>query len=132
VNPHDWLDRELRRLPDPLPPASLLPRVMAAVQALERRPWYTRAWIQWPRPMQALSSAAAMAVLVAAWWLVFPAAQESLPDWFAKAGTLSRVLRDFVVVPAATYLAGIAVVLALICTAFWSAVGRLASGGAHS
>ena len=42
------VDRELRRLPPPRAPHTLLPRVMAAVEAWAQRPWYTRAWFAWP------------------------------------------------------------------------------------
>ena len=37
------IDRELRDLPGPRAPRSLLPRVLEAV-AEARRPWYARAW----------------------------------------------------------------------------------------
>ena len=39
---------ELAHLPSPAAPATLLPRVMAAVQAWATRPWYERAWTTWP------------------------------------------------------------------------------------
>lgn len=39
---------ELAHLPTPVAPATLLPRVMAAVQAWATRPWYERAWTTWP------------------------------------------------------------------------------------
>src|SRR6266699_3611722 len=40
--------RQLRRLPAPRAPYTLLPRVLAAVQAWSRRPWYARDWFTWP------------------------------------------------------------------------------------
>ena len=51
------IDRELKRLPGPRAPQTLLPRVMAAVarQALARTP---RGWSSWPRRAQAASVAA--------------------------------------------------------------------------
>ena len=42
------LTRELQMLPTPRAPGTLLPRVMAAVQAWALRPWYQRAWFTWP------------------------------------------------------------------------------------
>ena len=48
------IDRELRDLPGPRAPRSLLPRVLEAV-AEARRPWYARAWRTWPRAWQAAS-----------------------------------------------------------------------------
>jgi len=53
--------KELRALPLPRAPYTLLPRVLAAVQEWSLRPWYTRAWFTWPRAGQV----AALAVLIA-------------------------------------------------------------------
>ena len=41
-------DAELRRLPVPRAPRTLLPRVLAAVATWSMRPWYARAWFTWP------------------------------------------------------------------------------------
>ena len=57
------MDRELRRLPLPRAPQTLLPRVMAAVQAWAQRPWYTRAWFAWPPRPGAWSSLAPVVLL---------------------------------------------------------------------
>ena len=60
MNPDD-LERlahhELHRLPAPRAPRTLLPRVMAAVEAWANRPWYTRAWFTWPLGWQVASLA---------------------------------------------------------------------------
>ena len=48
---------ELRRLPAPLAPGTLLPRVLAAVDAWARRPWYARAWFTWPIGLRVASVA---------------------------------------------------------------------------
>jgi len=45
----DRIQRELDRLPLLEAPASLLPRVMAAVEARARQPWWKRSWLSWPR-----------------------------------------------------------------------------------
>ena len=55
------VDRELRRLPLPRAPHTLLPRVMAAVEAWAQRPWYTRAWFAWPAGWRLVSLVAACA-----------------------------------------------------------------------
>ena len=55
------VDRELRRLPAPRAPHTLLPRVMAAAEAWAERPWYTRAWVTWPLAWQVVSVAALVA-----------------------------------------------------------------------
>ncbi len=70
------IDRELRRLPEPRAPRSLLPRVMAAV-AEARRPWYARAWRTWPIGLQ-IASALGGLVALAAMSLALPIVQASL------------------------------------------------------
>src|SRR6266508_4563329 len=49
------VDRELRHLPVPRAPDTLLPRVLAAVERWSRRPWYARAWLTWPVGAQVAS-----------------------------------------------------------------------------
>src|SRR5690242_991105 len=66
------VDRELRQLPTPRAPRSLLPRVMAAVHAAADRPWYARPWFAWPPLAQAASSALLVAAGVGA-FTVLPA-----------------------------------------------------------
>ena len=47
------VDRELKRLPQPRAPRSLLPRVMAAVAEPRPLKWYSRPWLAWPWALQA-------------------------------------------------------------------------------
>jgi hypothetical protein len=49
------VDRVLADLPPLGAPDTLLPRVLAAVQAWADRPWYQRAWLTWPAGLQAAS-----------------------------------------------------------------------------
>lgn len=49
------VDAELRRLPTPCAPRTLLPRVLSAAQNWTLRPWYTRAWFTWPLAWQAVA-----------------------------------------------------------------------------
>ncbi len=58
------VDAELRSLPAPYAPHTLLPRVLSAVQNWTLQPWYTRAWFTWPLAWQA----AAVCVLAFAAW----------------------------------------------------------------
>ena len=48
---------ELRKLPELRAPETLVHRVMLAVHAKERQPWWQRPWLTWPRPAQWISSA---------------------------------------------------------------------------
>jgi hypothetical protein len=50
------LDRELRALPAPHAPRTLLARVMAIVEESAQRPWYSRAWLDWPMRWQFASA----------------------------------------------------------------------------
>ena len=65
---------ELRRLSAPRAPHTLLPRVMAAVQAWAGRPWYSRAWFTWPLGLQ-VASAAALVLLITGGVMLAPLAQ---------------------------------------------------------
>lgn len=56
------IDRELKALPPHRAPATLAPRVLAALARRAPRPWYRRAWQTWPWPLQVTS----LAVLCAA------------------------------------------------------------------
>lgn len=73
------LDRELRSLPTPRAPETLMPRVMAAIAARAALPWYQRTWFEWPRGWQVASAALTVAFLVAlmtfAPWRVLPAVE---------------------------------------------------------
>lgn len=49
------LEERLRELPDLPAPRTLIPGVMARLQARAAAPWWRRSWWAWPRPVQALS-----------------------------------------------------------------------------
>ena len=42
------IGRELRQLPPPQAPATLAPRVLAAIEARARQPWWKKSWVHWP------------------------------------------------------------------------------------
>ncbi len=65
---------ELHRLPAPIAPETLLPRVMTAVQAWARRPWYERAWFTWPFGWQ-VASMTALVLIGAGVFTALPLAQ---------------------------------------------------------
>lgn len=106
------VDRELRRLPPPRAPHTLLPRVMAAVDAWARRPWYTRAWFAWPVGWR-VASFAPVALLAYAAWSLPPA-----PPAVAATASASRVLWNAVVEPLLPYILLLVVLMGLACVAF--------------
>lgn len=143
------LDHELRRLPAPTAPVSLLPRVMQAVAQAEERPWYSRAWVTWPRAVQAVSAVLLLGV-IAGLWRIAPIALAATADFWSPAvaagadrvgpavqlfnevSTLTRVLWEVVIQPIAVYFFVLSIGLALACALLWNAVNRIAFGEAHS
>lgn len=126
------VDRELKALPAPHAPATLLPRVMAAVArpmgAPQRAP---SGWFTWPLSWR-LATAAMLtaAVAGAAWFFMSPPARVTQGAQ-AAGETLAfvRVMWDLVVQPAAAYLFVLIVALALACAGAWAAL-EVALGGA--
>jgi hypothetical protein len=138
------IDRELRKLPELRAPETLVHRVMLAVHAQERQPWWQRPWLSWPRPARLVSSALSCVTVVAlvyfgaqAWqatgigsplekiWL-WAASLEPLWDWVvALVNAVALVLRS----ASQQYLLiglGIATSMYLLCVATGSACYRLA------
>ena len=107
---------ELRRLPMPLAPHTLLPRVLAAVDEWARRPWYTRAWFTWPVGWQ-IASIVALLLVAAGVWMLPPA-----PSSVVVTTNASRVLWRTMVEPFLLYAFGIVVLMFLACAAFGAAL----------
>jgi hypothetical protein len=134
---------ELRRLPLPRAPRSLLPRVMAAAQVAQPAP---RTWFTWAPIWQALSLAA-LALLIAGIAFVWPqvhGAVQSVQGAMTSAvgpvatrvsgaraafGVVASVWRSLLP-PAVGYLFLLVVLLCAVCAAFAAALGRVALGGA--
>lgn len=123
------VDRELKQLPMPRAPRSLLPRVMTAVSA---RPaaWYAQPWLLWPRWLQALS-AVAVAGLAAGAWLLWTEAPQ-LAQRLNQMAAVSRALWNVLFGPLAFIVLGLTILVALACAAAWTAVTRVTFGGASS
>ena len=68
------VDGALADLPPLSAPDTLLPRVLAAVQAWAERPWYQRAWLTWPVGLQ-VASAVLLCLVVAGGVLAIPLVQ---------------------------------------------------------
>ena len=142
----EFIDRELRELPLPRAPQTLVPRVLAAVDLWMRRPWYARAWLTWPLGWQAMSIATC-AVLLAAGvtWLpdaqsVVSTAPPTVAATSAVAGVAATVERGLVTTKAALvvgrtlvefvvpYLFALVILMCLACAAFGTALTRVALG----
>jgi hypothetical protein len=140
------VDRELKRLPAPRAPRTLLPRVMTAVRA---RPvsavpgWWTR----WPVAVRGVAAAVTLAVVAGAWWWS-PMVEATFGAALAE-GALTRVLGLFdlwrqvqavttatetiwrvVVQPVSWLLLPLVLLMWVGCVAFGAALGRVALGGA--
>lgn len=76
------VDRALADLPPLSAPGTLLPRVLAAVQAWAERPWYQRAWLTWPVGLQ-VASAALLCLVVAGGALAMPLVLAQGARWVA-------------------------------------------------
>ena len=145
----EQLERELRELPGPRAPETLLPRVLLAVAEADARPWYSRAWVTWPRGLQ-VASAAFLALIVAGLWSMAPSGLQGIADVVSPAAsnvwtrlgplvqqaqqvaTLGRVLWDVLLGPIAAHALVLTVLIGFFCALFWTAVTRLALGEAAS
>ena len=139
------VDGALKALPAPAAPRTLLPRVMAAVAHARPAPWYSRAWLTWPRPAQAASIALLAVVGAAAWWTMpalaewtgsltasfSPLTARLRPEttWIRDGLVVGRVVWDIVLQPLALVLVALAVAVSFLTTAYWSVITRLVPGG---
>lgn len=138
------LDRELKRMPAPRAPRSLLPRVLAAT--VHGVPARTQSgWLAWPRSWQ-IASAALLLVLAAGAWMLWPILMTvdfgarppgNAPSRIAtvvrsadEGAAIVRVLWQVVLQPIATWVSVLAIALTLACGVLWTALERFALGGA--
>jgi hypothetical protein len=133
------VDRALRQLPPPAAPATLLPRVMAALQEGTERPWYERAWFTWPAGWKA-ASIAALILLVVGGAMVFPTVQaraadavstytaDVVADVAGLAGSVetttsaAQVVWRTLLEPFVTYAFALVVLMCLVCVALGAAL----------
>jgi hypothetical protein len=143
MNPDDlerFAHRELRRLPAPRAPHTLLPRVMAAVEASRARPWYARAWFTWPVGWQVASVVmlallitgavllgprlqAAASSMIAALQLVAGGASDAAP--IETTANSARILWRTLLAPLATYALVVVVLMFLACAVFGTALNHI-------
>jgi hypothetical protein len=139
------IDRELRALPSPRAPRTLLPRVMAAVEESAHRPWYSRAWLTWPIGWQVASvvllfacaaggAMLAPSLLAAASALTFVAdVRGNVADTARDvevATTAVRVLWRTLVAPVVPYAFGLVFLMCVACALFGTALNHLVFGRA--
>ena len=139
------IDRELRALPTPQAPRALLPRVMAAVEASRRQPWYSRAWLMWPIGWQVASIALLLGVVAGAASLL-PALRSaatvlSFVDGMGGgvaetardvevATSAVRVLWRALVAPVVPYAFALVSLMCVACAVFGTALNHLVFGKA--
>jgi hypothetical protein len=143
IDEDDVLGRQLKALPPPRAPRTLLPRVMAAVERPTPQP-HARPWFTWRLEWQIASVAVATLLLVGVAFVIAspatvirtgaqlvagttPAALsglESAASFFDVARTLWRALLE----PILYYLLIWIVIMSTACAAFGAALGRVALG----
>jgi hypothetical protein len=110
---------ELRRLPAPLAPHTLLPRILAAVEAWANRPWYARAWFTWPLGWQA-ASIVLLALGIYATWNLPP-----LPAPVVATTNAGGVIWRTLIEPLLGYVVGLVVLMCVACAVFGAALNYL-------
>jgi hypothetical protein len=139
------VDRELRSLPAPRAPRTLLPRVMAAAADAAHRPWYSRAWLQWPVGWQ-LASALMLIGVVAGGSIVLPHVRDAVEtiSFVANvrsdvadsarevetATTAVRVLWRTLLAPVVPWAFGLVTLMCAACAVFGTALNHLVFGRA--
>ena len=133
--------RELRQLPAPRAPHTLMPRVLAAVHAWAARPWYERAWFTWPVGWQMASAAALIligmllpvahnAAVAVASTFAAPMVKElvDIAGRTAVAVNAASVLWRALLQPVVPYVFGLAMMMCLACAAFGAALNHVVVG----
>lgn len=134
----ELIGRKLRALPECKAPASLRANVFAAIRARAARPWYQRAWFQWPRHLQALSLVLFLGFSGALGWLITghevtltslsPVLAERVSSVGSEIGWFLNLMTAFVrAVPAYYWLAAAGVLAGMLvtCAGLGSAFYRL-------
>ena len=138
-------DRALKALPAPEAPPTLVPNVMRAVRLASEQPapWYSQAWLTWPRDAQVASITLVALAGLAVWregpmlWSWFTAALSTVhtPAWVSatvelgdRTLALGRLPWQFFRT-VALYFALLALIASLATVASWQAFTRLISEG---
>ena len=126
------LDRELRGLPQPRAPRTLLPRVLAATVERESRAAAT-GWFTWPIGWRIASITILMAIVagVSTFFSAPPPQISGAAERAGEVATVARVLWDVLAQPLASYLFVLGVSLALACGLAWAALEAALGGASH-
>jgi len=126
------LHKALKGMPDRRAPKTLLPRVMAAIEAQE--PAWSGAWWTWPAParwafMLALAGGAALSLKAGLdVWTAGARMLSTVRTLAGGAWTISRVFWAM----GGPALQGLALLMAAACAAFATGLARLAAGPAKT
>lgn len=130
VDLDERLDRELRELPQPRAPHTLLPRVLAAT--VNRGPQQTASgWFTWPLGWRMTSIAVLIACAASVALLISapPARVSRAAETAGEIATVVRVVWELMLQPVATYLFVLGISIAFACALAWAAL-EAALGGA--
>jgi hypothetical protein len=146
----DLVDRALRQLPTPRAPQTLMPRVMAAIDARCVPTSRARPWLAWPLAWQVASVTIliALGIGIARLWpyapsmvpqataaLVWGALAEVstfVAEAMSKASTVvsvTRIVWHALVQPLVVYVLVLVLVMCAACATFGAALGRIVLGG---
>lgn len=126
------LDRELKQLPQPRAPRTLLPRVLAATAHAGASSAAT-GWFTWPIGWR-IASLLALAAAIAGTSVFLSAPPPAVSSAAQRAGevaTVARFLWDVMLQPVAAYLVVLGVSLALACALAWAALEAALGGASH-
>jgi hypothetical protein len=126
------LDRELRDLPAPRAPKTLLPRVLAATVDRDARA-AASGWLTWTLNWRIASVAVLIAIAAAASAFLSapPRGVSEAAQTAGEVATVVRVLWEVMLQPVATYLFVLGVTLALACALAWAALDAALGGVSH-
>jgi len=127
------LDRELRQLPEPRAPETLLARVMTAAARHGERTAPATGWSTWSAGWQAASVAVLLVFVAGIWWLLAspPAPVSNMAKTAGETAAVMRLFWNVLLQPVATYIFVLGLSLALACAAAWAALEVALGGASH-
>jgi hypothetical protein len=126
------LDRELKDLPLPRAPRTLLPRVLAATVNRAPLPAAT-GWSTWPLGWRIVACAPLVALIAGIWMLMTapPSGVSEAAHTAGQVATVARVLWNVMAQPLATYLFVLGISLTFACALAWAALEAALGGASH-